>query len=268
MTMKKQSPIQIIFTDVDWTILNHGHGKHVYDMKSIRALRKAQKKGVKVFIATARPYHSLKLTGFFDIFKPDGMILANGAVVFDGNKIIYHDFMKPQLVKKICEVAKKHDIVIQFVNEYDRWISQPVNEVAQHYFDYFFEKIPAIRGYNGENISGLLLFSTAELDEQIKKEINEPDLDLFRLFDYAIDIRHHTIVKSDGIKIVLDHLGLKPENALALGDDVQDIAMFEYCGYSAAMENGKDAAKAKSKFVTKHIDAHGVKKALQYFKVI
>ena len=75
--MKKNSDIKIIFTDVDWTILNHGHGKHVYDKKSLDALRKAQSNGVKVFISTARPHESLKITGFFDEFKPDGMILSN-----------------------------------------------------------------------------------------------------------------------------------------------------------------------------------------------
>ena len=100
--MKKNSEIKIIFTDIDWTILNHGHGKHVYDMKSINALKTAQKNGVKVFISTARPYESLKLTGFFDIFKPDGMVLSNGGVIFIGDEIIYHDFMEPELVKRIC----------------------------------------------------------------------------------------------------------------------------------------------------------------------
>lgn len=266
--MKKNSEIKIIFTDVDWTILNHGHGKHVYDQKSLKALKKAQKNGVKVFIATARPHESLKLTGFFNEFKPDGMILANGAVIFIGDEIIYHDFMKPELVHKICDIAKKKDIVIQFVSEFDRWISQPINETAQHYFDFYFEKIPAIRGYNNENISGLLLFCTEDKDKEIVSEIAHPGLDAFRLFPYALDIRDHVIQKSDGIKKVLDYFGLKKENTLALGDDVQDVPMFKLCKYSAAMENGVEKAKSSASFVTTHIDCHGVKKALKYFKVI
>ena len=76
--------------------------------KSINALKKAQANGVKVFISTARPHDSLKLTGFFDIFKPDGMILSNGAVIFVGDEIIFHDYMEPDLVNRVCEVAKKH----------------------------------------------------------------------------------------------------------------------------------------------------------------
>lgn len=266
--MKKNDEIKIIFTDVDWTILNHGHGKHVYDLKSIHALKKARQNGVKVFISTARPHDSLKLTGFFDLFKPDGMILSNGAVIFAGDEIIFHDFMEPELVKRVCEVADKHDVVIQFVDEYDRWISKKINETAQHYFDVFFEKIPEIRGYNGENVSGMLLYCEKDLDEIIIKEIDHPELDAFRLFDFALDIRHHSIRKSDGIKKVLDYLNLTSEQSLALGDDIQDIPMFELCKYSAAMKNGNPKAKEKALFVTSHIDHHGVKKALKHFKLI
>jgi len=266
--MKNRSDIKIIFTDVDWTILNHGHGKHIYDKKSLKALSKAQKNGVKVYISTARPYESLKLTGFFDMFKPDGMILSNGAVIFVGDEIIFHDSMTPSLVEHISEVAKKHDIVVQYVSEFERWISQPINEKAQHYFDVFFEKIPEIRGYNGENVSGILLFCEASEDEQIIKEINKPGLDAFRLFPYALDVREHLIQKSDGIKKVLDYYNLNKNDALALGDDVQDIPMFELCKYSAAMENGNPIAKKAASYITHHIDCHGVKRALKYFKII
>lgn len=266
--MKKKSDIKIIFTDVDWTILNHGHNKHVYDQKSLKALKKAQKNGVKVFIATARPYESLKLTGFFDEFKPDGMILANGAIIFIGDKIIFHDYMNPNLVRRICDIAKRRGIVIQFVSEYERWLSQEVNETAQHYFDFYFEKIPAIHGYNDENVSGLLLFCEEKEDAEIVGEIAHPELDVFRLFPYAIDIREHIIQKSDGIEKVLNYYGLTKNDALALGDDVQDVPMFKLCKYSAAMENGNPKAKEAASLVTTHIDCHGVKKALKHFGVI
>ena len=266
--MKKNSDIKIIFTDIDWTILNHGHGKHVYDMQSINALKKAQKNGVKVFISTARPHESLKLTGFFDLFKPDGMVLSNGGVIFIGDEIIFHDHMEPELVERICEVAKKRNIVIQFVDEYDRWLSAPIDEVAQHYFDVYFEKLPEIRGYNGENVSGVLLFCEENQDEEIIKEINHPELDVFRLFPYAIDIRHHLIRKNDGVQRVLDYYGFTGEDALAIGDDIPDIPMFLLCKNSVAMGNGHEKAKEAASYVTSHIDRHGVKQALKHFKLI
>ena len=266
--MKKNSEIKIIFTDIDWTILNHGHGKHIYDMKSIKALKKAQKNGVKVFISTARPHESLKLTGFFDIFKPDGMVLSNGGVIMIGDEVFFHDHMSPELVEKITEIARKRHHVIQYVSEFDRWISDPIDETAQHYFDVYFEKLPEIRGYNDENVSGLLLFCEADEDEEIIKEIGHPELDVFRLFPYAIDIRHHLIRKNDGVQRVLDHYGFTGDDALALGDDIPDIPMFLLCKNSVAMDNGHPDAKKAATYVTSHIDKHGVAKALKHFNII
>ena len=266
--MRKNEEIKIIFTDVDWTILNHGHGKHVYDKKSLSALKKAQKRGVKVFISTARPHESLKITGFFNEFQPDGMILSNGAIIFVGDKIIFHDYMPKELVDHITEVAKERNIVIQYVSEFERWISDPINDDAQHYFDVFFEKIPEIRPFKDEHVTGVLLFCQQDKDEEVTKAINSPGLDVFRLFPYAIDIRHHVVRKSDGVQKVLDYYGYSKDNALALGDDIQDIPMFNLCKYSAAMENGNEAAKKEATYITNHIDSHGVKSALKYFKVI
>ena len=266
--MKKNTDIKIIFTDIDWTVLNHGHGKHVYDKKSLKALKKAQANGVKVFVSTARPDESLKITGFFQEFQPDGMILSNGAVIFIGDEIIHHDYMPKTLVDHITEVAKTNDIVVQYVSEYERWISAPINEDAKHYFDVYFEKIPEVRPFKDEHVTGVLLFCQKEKDDDVVNAINYDGLDVFRLFPYAIDIRHHLVRKSDGVQKVLEHYGISKENALAIGDDIQDIPMFEICKYSVAMGNGNPTAKETASYVTEHIDSHGVKKALKHFKII
>ena len=38
--------IKIIFVDIDWTLLNHKYKPGKYDMSSIRALKRIQKKGI------------------------------------------------------------------------------------------------------------------------------------------------------------------------------------------------------------------------------
>ena len=75
----------------------------------------------------------------------------------------------------------------------------------------------------------MLLFCEANEDEEIIKEINHPELDVFRLFPYAIDIRHHLIRKNDGVKRVLDYYGFTGDQAIAIGDDIPDIPMFLLC---------------------------------------
>ncbi len=97
--------IDIVFVDIDCTLLNHSTRPPVYDFDSISALKEAQSQGVLVFLCTARPYHSVKRIGLFDLFQPDGMILANGGLALYGDKVLYETAMDPKDFEKFCEVA-------------------------------------------------------------------------------------------------------------------------------------------------------------------
>ena len=76
---------QIIFVDIDWTILNH----HIsdWDHESLNKLKELQSQGVLIYLNTARPYDSIVHTGLFDLFTPDGIVCTNGGVVFIKDKL-------------------------------------------------------------------------------------------------------------------------------------------------------------------------------------
>jgi len=262
-----KSDIKIIFVDIDWTLLDHSNGKHVFDKKSIKALSKAQKNGVLVYIATARPYDSLEKTGFLNLFKPDGFILSNGSVAFVGNTLVRNDIFNKDRVKNILEVCDKHDIVVELCSEKERWFNKPANQWVEEYFKVFHETIPEIRGYKDENISALLLFAPKELDSTLRLELGR-DLDAYRFTDYGIDLRVHPIYKTQGINSVLNYIHISKDNALAIGDSNSDACMFEWCKYSACVGNGGELAKFKANYISKEIKKHGVKDSLKFFKVI
>ena len=68
----RNQDIKIMFIDIDDTILSHRNGKNRFDKKSLKAVRLAQEKyGVKVVIATGRPYDSASCTGVFNFVNPD-----------------------------------------------------------------------------------------------------------------------------------------------------------------------------------------------------
>ena len=93
--------VKIIFVDFDWTI--YDHDKVDFDYPSIEALKRAQEKGIKVFLATARSYDSLEHLKFFDLFQPDGMICCNGSVIFYHDEIIRTVFIPKEHIKEICK---------------------------------------------------------------------------------------------------------------------------------------------------------------------
>ena len=71
----KYIDVQIIFVDIDGTLLNHRKG-HVFDTLSIESLKKAQKDGIKVVITTARAYHTVEQIGLLKMIKPDALITS------------------------------------------------------------------------------------------------------------------------------------------------------------------------------------------------
>jgi len=63
---------------------------------------------------------------------------------------------------------------------------------------------------------------------------------------------------------VCAHLGVPPEQTLAIGDAESDTAMFAVAGLAVAMGNATDAVKARATLVAPSNDADGVAWALRY----
>lgn len=70
------------------------------------------------------------------------------------------------------------------------------------------------------------------------------------------------------MKKVLHHLELAPEEAIAFGDNLNDLEMLSYVGVGVAMGNAVDETKKKADFVTKPINQDGISYALQKLQVI
>ena len=254
--------IQIIFVDIDWTILNHSSSPSFYDLDSIEALKEAQAKGVKIFISTARPYHSVEQIKLFDLIKPDGMILSNGGVVIYNNKILYASYIKPSIFESICEVANKHNLNLEGIRLYDCFMIKEYDAATKALFDTYPEDIPPIEDYHNQETIGINLFASKEYDEEFLK-ILPKDFCYFRYHDYGVDIAPNPHDKGEAVEIVLKELGISKEHAMAIGDDLVDISMFNKVKYGVAMSNGKPEVIDSATHVTKHINEHGVKSIIE-----
>ena len=64
--------------------------------------------------------------------------------------------------------------------------------------------------------------------------------------------------KDAGVRIVMEELGLAPEECVAFGDGGNDVDMFRVVGTSVAMGNGNPEARAAATYVTDHVDDDGI----------
>lgn len=265
--MKISSDIKIIFVDIDWTILNHSYKPSRYDKKSIEALKKAQEKGILVFVCTARPYHSVNQINLFDHFVPNGMIVANGGEVIINDKVIYKTEYPIKDFERLCKKVLSLGLNLEGIREKDCFLISSYYEDLKQLFSTYPEDVPPVEDYHGQSVIGVNFFAPEKYDKEMQAFLNK-EAYYFRYHPHGVDLAYIPHIKGVGVTKALEYLNISKDNAMAIGDDLQDIEMFEAVKYKVAMKNGKEEVKEASNFVTKHINHHGVHHALKKHKVI
>ena len=64
--------------------------------------------------------------------------------------------------------------------------------------------------------------------------------------------------KGNAVKKLLEILNIKKEETIAIGDDINDLSMFEQVGYKVAVSNAIDIVKEKTDEITLSNDEDGV----------
>ncbi|WP_128226492.1 HAD-IIB family hydrolase [Halobacteriaceae archaeon SHR40] len=79
---------------------------------------------------------------------------------------------------------------------------------------------------------------------------------------YAYHVKAPWVEKGRGLELVCEDLDIDPEDAVAVGDSVNDVSMFETAGRSFAVANADDSAIAAADFVTEGSHMNGTMEAL------
>ena len=98
-----------------------------------------------------------------------------------------------------------------------------------------------------------------------KKLLKEKNMDV-DLVDskYSFHITEKNINKSVGFKKIIDELGLKAEDCIAIGDSETDVPLFDMCGYSIAVQNASESVKESATYVTKSSRGKGAVEAMKH----
>ena len=256
--------IKAVFFDIDNTLYDWEQRRFI--PSGIKAIRRLNKKGIKVFICSARPYASIKEFGVFDLgIRWNGVIGNCGAYVSLGNRTLRKMDMTPAKVRKLCKIALSHSLTMELVTAKTRYLIAPGNTFLENYHGTYSDTVPPVHHYRGEGVTGVLLFAPEEYDTIFKQAL--PDLNYYRFHECGVDISEGEHRKGDGISIILNALGFTREEALAFGDDTQDITMREGAIF-VAVGNGKEEVKAAADHVCPPIAEDGILLGLKKYGVL
>ena len=257
--------IKIAFFDIDWTIYDHINKR--FSPISLEAIKKLEDKGVKIILCTARPYHSIKDLGTYDLgIEWDGYIASAGAIVKVGDKYLKKDLMDKDITSEMIEMAKNDGNCMEAVTPTDRMLIGKQNECSKNFYNYFFENVPESKEYEGEECTGLNLFCEEKFDKKYKDSF--PNLVFFRYCDFAIDVMPFERTKGEGVQRILEHYGFQKNESIGFGDDYQDIPLAENVGFFVSMGQGRKELKDIASYVTEPVWADGVSIALETINLI
>ncbi len=80
-----------------------------------------------------------------------------------------------------------------------------------------------------------------------------------------IHITHKEASKRHGVEHLIKHYGVKQEEVLAIGDNHNDLPLFEAAGFKVAMGNAEEALKQAADHIAPSLDNDGVADTIERF---
>lgn len=279
--------IRLIASDMDGTLLKDGWS---ISEQNISAIRKAQKEGIHFIVATGRDYYEaagpLKEAGLklptvcvngADIRGSNGEVLYRQSIesdlllqvqrALDDEKMYYEVYTSEGAFTNNPEEGLK--LVVDLLVSSGEFASKAdAEKLAKMRFD--GGTIRVVNSYNdlieqdGPDILKLLAFSKDEDSrERVKEKLAFLDVAVSASAKDNIEITHRNATKGNGVTFFASTLGIKPEETMAIGDNLNDISMFDVAGVAVAMGNATDTVKAVSDMETLTNDADGVAHAIE-----
>lgn len=263
---------KILVLDLDGTLTNK---KKEITEHTRETLIRAQEAGIKIVLASGRPtYGIMPLARQLELDKYEGYILAyNGGQIIDckTGELMYENVLDPAVYPYLYECAKSNGFqILSYKDEYI--ISENADDqYVQH--EAFLNRMPS---KTVENFLDVINFPVAkclivgdpeplaQLEPVMKKKL-ESKMNVFRSEPFFLELVPKGIDKARCLAVLLEELGMTPDEMMACGDGFNDLSMIEYAGLGVAMANAQEVVKQAANYITLSNEEDGVAHAVEKF---
>ncbi|CAM4053866.1 peptidylprolyl isomerase [Streptococcus penaeicida] len=260
----KAKKIKMVFFDIDDTLRVKDTG---YMPKSIQKVFKELKaKGILTGIASGRARYGVPED--VQNLHADYCVKLNGAYAKDDDKnIIFQAPIPDEFVKRYKEWADAVGIHYGMAGRHQAVLSVR-NDLVSNTIDHVYADLEVDPDFNEKHdVYQMWTFEDQGDVLQLPEDLAE-HLRLVRWHDNSSDVVLKGTSKALGVSKVLEHLGLKPENILVFGDELNDLELFDFAGISVAMGVSHPLVQEKADFVTKKVEEDGILYALEELGLI
>lgn len=246
--------------DLDGTLLNSDKKISAENKKAISAFLNIKEN--TICLATGRWLdNSIKLAQEINIIDSDsGIVCCNGAIVysFKDKKIIYQKMHHKNDVNQIIKFANKYNSQLLMPMDKTLYINNySVQKEVDRYKLYFGfeEEIIDKAEHLHEKIPKITIILHKEKFEEAKKNFNqmfEEKLNLSWTYENVCEIAPSGVSKGEGLKILLDYLKIKESELAVIGDNVNDISMFEIANKRYCIKNSHENLQKVANYTSEY----------------
>ena len=265
---------KIIFSDIDGTLLNGERALSERTIEQVGALKEPF-----ILVSSRMPrqmYHLQKDLGVMGL----PLIAYNGGLVLNGDKVLHSAAIPLSILEEVVALNEQlfgGEIHISFyyrdewyVPQYDQWAKREERNTLVSPEVLANSEVLTKWKEAGHGAHKLMLMGEEILIERMFQLLNEKYADVMQIYrakETYIEVSDISVSKLTGVKIVLDeiyHLSLK--EAIAFGDNYNDLEMLEGVGCGVAVDNAREEVKAVANHITLHHSKDGVAEFLRQIK--
>ncbi|MGG3988815.1 HAD family hydrolase [Bacillus smithii] len=279
--------IKCIATDMDGTLLN---SRQMISEGNRTAIKKAQEKGIEVVIATGRSYDEAQ-TVLAEAGLQCPIICVNGAEVrTKEGEIIHTNELSAKQSLDIYEILYHSDTYYEvftnkgiYTDHYEKGVQTLMNifqtanpdmpedqiyEMAKNRYSkghiQIVENYEHVIESNDQLVYKFLVVSKNPSELMRVKEKLEalPEISVSSSVSENLEVTHNKAQKGIALTWFTERMGISMQETMAIGDNLNDLSMFERVGRSVAMGNGHPDIKKICSHETAVNDEDGVGKAI------
>lgn len=270
--------IKMLALDIDGTLLNP---QQQITQRTYEAIQMAREAGVIVTLATARRYrNTAPIATALGIEVP--LVLYDGGMAVqhpDGN-VLFTQLLDSHVAQQAVDLMVGHGIqpVIHRINGTieETWTGYPEfdNEWVTTYFaaspQYLYRADYADCCKGKPDPLRVVAFASEEAIKALIPHIDELPCawNFTRCGSYGtaeLAIMQPACSKASGVSLLTQHLGIRMEEVMAIGDNNNDLEMLQAAGWSVVMGQAPEAVKAVAKAVTTSNAEDGVALAIERY---
>ena len=283
---------KLIAIDLDGTLLN---SSGEISSENIEAIRLAKEKGIEIVITSGRVSDSV-LNIAKEIGADKYFISGNGSMLYDiqKNRIVYENFIDKNKILSLIKMCDENSIYYNIYTEKEV-IAKSINyNVAVYNYENTkrpeekktrINIIPDLYGYVKHTTQDKYLKMTVcdnnkIIFEGIVKKFKEiPKIDVLDVSHmsskhiksgttdieinyYYTEITNQYVDKWYALKELCKIEGIKEEEIVAIGDNINDFLMIKNAGLGVAMGNSSPVVKSIANYVTTDNNNSGIANAI------